>query len=162
VRNDGYTYTFDVQRSKDAVLFDKIGTVKEPARIKDGNQEYEYIDYEAKRGINIYRVRMINNVSGKDAFSKLANSKVGIAADELFNVYPNPVSDRLAIQFLQQSTGNITLELFNADGRLRSSKKVDAGALLDGIDFDDLPAGFYFLKLNLGELGTEVLKIVKK
>lgn len=162
VRNDGYTYTFDVQRSKDAVLFDKIGTVKEPARIKDGNQEYEYIDYDAKRGINIYRVRMINNVSGKDAFSKLANSKVGIAADELFNVYPNPVSDRLVIQFLQQSTGNITLELFNADGRLRSSKKVDAGALLDGIDFDDLPAGFYFLKLNLGELGTEVLKIVKK
>lgn len=162
VRNDGYTYTFDVQRSKDAVLFDKIGTVKEPLRIKDGNQEYEYIDYEAKRGINVYRVRMINNVSGNDAFSKLANTKVGVDADELFNVYPNPVTDRLVIQILQQPTSAITLELFNADGRLRTSKKVDAGALLDGLDLDDLPAGFYVLKLNLGELGTEVVKIVKK
>ena len=162
VRNDGYSYTFDVQRSKDAVLFDKIGTVKEPLRIKDGNQEYEYIDYEAKRGINVYRVRMINNVSGKDAFSKLANTKVGVGADELFNVYPNPVTDRLVIQFLQQPNSAITLELFNADGRLRTSKKVDAGALLDGLDLDELPAGFYVLKLNLGELGTEVVKIVKK
>lgn len=162
VRNDGYTYTFDVQRSKDAVSFDKIGTVKEPIRIKDGNQEYEYIDYDAKRGINIYRVRMINNVSGKDAFSKLANSKVGVAADELFNAYPNPVTDRLVIQFLQQPQSAITLELFNADGRMRVSKTIDPGALLDGLDFDDLPTGFYFLKLNLGELGTEVLKIVKK
>ena len=77
---------FVVQRSKDAVLFDKIGTVKEPIRIKDGNQEYEYIDYEDKPGINIYRVRMINNVSGKDAFSKRANSTVRVTSDEFVNL----------------------------------------------------------------------------
>lgn len=162
IRNDGYPYTFEVQRSKDATLFEKIGTVKEPVRLLNGNQEYEYIDYGAKPGINVYRVKMVNTASGGEAFSKLANSKVGVAADELFKIYPNPVSDRLLIQFLQQPSSEISLELFNSDGRMRSSKKVASGTLLDALDFDDLPPGFYFIKINLGELGTEVVKIVKE
>ena len=162
VPNDGQTYTFDVQRSNDAKRFDKIGTVKEPLRIKDGNQEFEYIDYTALRGVNIYRVRMVNNAFGDEAFSKIAAAKVGVEADELFNIYPNPVKDRLVVQFLQQPTSNITLELYTADGRLRSSKKIDAGAILDGLDFDNLPSGFYFVKINMGELGTETVKIVKE
>lgn len=162
VRNDGYTYTFDVQRSKDATTFDKIGTVKEPVRIESGNQHYEYVDYDAKPGMNIYRVKMINNVSGGEAYSKLANSTVGTASYELFKIYPNPVTDRLLIQFLHQPASNITLELFNADGRMRSNKKVATGTLMDGMDFDDLPAGFYFLRINMGEMGTKVIKIVKE
>jgi len=162
IRNDGYAYAFEVQRSKDATLFEKIGTVEEPVRLLNGNQEYEYIDFGAKPGINVYRVKMMNTVSGGEAFSKLANSKVGVAADELFKIYPNPVSDRLLIQFLQQPLSEITLELFNSDGRMRSSKKVASGTLLDALDFDDLPPGFYFIKINLGELGTEVVKIVKE
>lgn len=162
VRNDGYTYTFDVQRSKDATTFDKIGTVKEPVRIESGNQHYEYVDYDAKPGMNIYRVKMINNVSGGEAYSKLANSTVGTASDELFKIYPNPVTDRLLIQFLHQPASSITLELFNADGRMRSNKKVATGTLMDGMDFDDLPAGFYFLRINMGEMGTKVIKIVKE
>jgi hypothetical protein len=162
VPNDGQSYTFDVQRSKDAKQFDLIGTVKEPLRIRDGNQEYEYVDYAALRGINLYRVRMLSNAFGGETFSKMANTKVGVDAQALFNVYPNPVKDRLVIQFLQENTQNITLELFSADGRLRSSKTLASGALLDGLVFDDLAPGFYFVKINMGDLGTEVVKVVKE
>lgn len=160
--NDGLNYTFDVQRSNDAKQFGLIGTVKAPIRLKGNNQEYEYIDYTALKGINIYRVRMVNTTFGGEALSKLANTKVGVEPDDLFNIYPNPVKDRLVIQFLQQPASDIILELFNADGRLHSSKKVGAGTILDGISFDDLPRGFYFVRINLGDLGTETVKIVKE
>jgi hypothetical protein len=39
---------------------------------------------------------------------------------------------------------------------------VGAGTILDGISFDDLPRGFYFVRINLGDLGTETVKIVKE
>ena len=81
-----------------------------------------------------------------------------IAAKTMINIYPNPVSSILNIDFSNGSIREKKLQIFNAFGReiitvvFTSQKK--------SIPVNHLPAGVYFLQINNGK-EKKVLKFLK-
>jgi hypothetical protein len=74
----------------------------------------------------------------------------------LFEIYPNPVSDKLTIE-AQASIDK--LEIYNLIGALVYSQS-DCSNKME-IAVDNLPSGIYFLRLTMGD-GTQVLRFVKE
>ena len=73
--------------------------------------------------------------------------------------YPNPATDQLNVQLLQEHEGTISLSLFNIDGQLVRQKKMNG--LADILDLQDLATGFYMLKIQTQD-GAYMQKVVKQ
>ncbi len=71
----------------------------------------------------------------------------------IFSVYPNPFSDYLYVNGLQQSA---SYGLYSADGRLIEQGKINES----GVQLGHLPQGMYLIKLTEGTR-TETRKIIK-
>ena len=61
-----------------------------------------------------------------------------------FIIYPNPSSDKISLVFDERSTAII--KLFNYEGKLLNSQRVDNIVLVD-YDINQLPAGVYFIRV---------------
>ncbi len=75
-------------------------------------------------------------------------------------VYPNPVQETLNV-FLNQGIGNVTIQLFDGNGRLiKESDEALNGTNLE-MEFGTYPAGIYFLRIS-GVNFKEEFKVLKK
>ncbi|MFD2587407.1 reprolysin-like metallopeptidase [Croceitalea marina] len=75
-------------------------------------------------------------------------------------VYPNPVQETLNV-FLNQEMGNVTIQLFDGNGRLiKESDEVLNGTNLE-MEFGPYVAGIYFLRVS-GVNFKEEFKVLKK
>lgn len=74
-------------------------------------------------------------------------------------VYPNPVKDQLTIE-LAQLGENLTINLFSIDGQLINSQ-VNQNEPIYAIDFSEVPAGVYVLRLSSGSVNEEI-RIIKQ
>jgi hypothetical protein len=63
-------------------------------------------------------------------------------------IYPNPVNQKILIQFDEQQTGNYVLELVGTTGQVIARKQVQlSGASITNMDLSNKPAsGIYFLR----------------
>ncbi len=77
-----------------------------------------------------------------------------------FNVYPNPVSDRLYIE-TQTLTQTLTVEIYDIYGRIQNLSNSATQQLSNSIDVANLNSGVYFVKV-VTENGEMVKRIVKK
>ena len=82
---------------------------------------------------------------------------------ENFNVYPNPVSDKLTISYQLKEAGSALVSIYNLDGQLME-KVIDGfkpvGEYRFVLNISDYPQGVYFCRLNSGnEMVTR--KIIK-
>lgn len=159
--NDGLTYTYQVERSADGEKFSRIAEVYSPVAMQGNQRVYEYVDQQPKSGYNFYRVKMINQ-QGVNALSGVAHAIMRHDVSESILVYPNPVDDQLLVEFLDQSTEPIKLELFKSDGSRISRMELDPLTLTRSLNFSDLNVGVYILRVNLGEKGTHVIRVVKQ
>jgi trimeric autotransporter adhesin len=142
------TLNFDIERSKDGRVFEKIGVVK----AKGSNATYDYLDTKFLSGSNYYRLK-INDLDGKFDFSKVINlenttSKKGI------KVYPNPASQsHITVELPQNTEGGILV--VNAVGQVvYQNRKPPLGVW--GLDISTWSSGVYFIKS-----GDEVVRFVK-
>jgi hypothetical protein len=82
-----------------------------------------------------------------------------VSQDFDFNIFPNPGSDLFEMRFVLSGRENISMKLFDANGRLVKStgeKNFNAGRHQIKCDTRDergnrLRAGFYVLQMNAGE-----------
>jgi len=81
-----------------------------------------------------------------------------VAANLLFDVYPNPTAERINIDFKGDVTGIINMDIVDIQGRIMSNYKLTGNET--SIAVDHLPAGNYFVRLN-GDNFNAVKKIVK-
>lgn len=129
---------FELQRSKDGVVFEPIYTIAANGRASS----YTYLDKNAFHGTNYYRLRMIQ-ANGSYAFSKVVTATV---KDNIFNVhaYPNPVSKELMISVSGVPAADASIQLTDLTGKMIQSK------LLEGMkaifDMSGLANGVYLLK----------------
>lgn len=89
-------------------------------------------------------------------------STVGLTEQTLLenlSVYPNPVSDKLTVQFESKIPSFPTLVLTNTLGEVLLT--VEKPGLIQQLDLSGLPKGLYFLKMNFSETQT-TYKIVKE
>ncbi|MEP5105849.1 MAG: T9SS type A sorting domain-containing protein, partial [Ekhidna sp.] len=67
---------------------------------------------------------------------------LGLEDDTNFRIYPNPVTDELTIEFLNQALSG-TIELMDATGKVILSRNINATRL--SIPMAELQSGIYYL-----------------
>ncbi|PKV67353.1 IPT/TIG domain-containing protein [Pontibacter ramchanderi] len=157
---------FVVQRSQDGQQWEDVGEVPATGQAKD----YTFTDRDPLPRRSYYRLRVIYT-DNSEAFS--GRVQVLNPSDlRVFKVYPNPIgltanangtpSETLQIEYLVRSTSDLTIQLYDLQGRLVRDLKT---TLTDGTDLveinvSDLPAGTYVLRWSEGS-NNGVTKVVK-
>jgi hypothetical protein len=92
---------------------------------------------------------------------QIFDQKIGNDPDWI--IYPNPVNEVLQVVSNHAAGTNVTLNLFDASGRLLIKTSFIATGLLDktSLSLSQLPAGLYALKIMDG-INNKVFKIIKQ
>jgi hypothetical protein len=77
----------------------------------------------------------------------------------IFKAFPNPVTNLLNLEIMKFENQELTYQLFDLNGRLLSSKKIQQS--LTEILMEDLPPATYFLKVIDQNISLKIFKIVK-
>ncbi len=102
-------------------------------------------------------ITIIFHVVEPNAVEETANMVV-------FGMYPNPVNDKLIIQYYLYEAEEVTMNVYDASGRLISEGKISTST--DGLhhaqlNTDELPAGSYIVELKTAKLAYRK-RIVKE
>ena len=145
---------FSVERSMDGIEWYQIG------RIKGAGQSnfllsYQMTDEFPLNGLNYYRLGQVD-FDGNITYSNIEVVE-NLNDEDGLNIYPNPTANILNISF--NNTENVnSVNLFDALGEkvacIISNSKT--------IDIQHLPAGFYWLKLEMSSGRVLSRKIIKK
>ncbi|MCC9134962.1 T9SS type A sorting domain-containing protein [Pontibacter silvestris] len=152
---------FIVERSADAKMFESIGTVKGNGTT---NQliKYSFTDKNLLSGIVYYRLKQIDYDGAYEYSKVIAVSSQGITHKQQLQVYPNPATTKLNVIITSKVTGPATVQLFDLQGKLVSSKDIE---LKEGVNeleqsLQSLSTGIYILRL-IGENMEETVKVMK-
>ena len=156
------TSYFDVQSSKNADRFEKIGSVKAAANSTQ-KINYQFVDANPTALVSgkiYYRLKMVDR-DGKFSYSKIAF--VGLPHGEnLFTIFPNAVKDNLFVLYNAQNTSQKEVRIIDQSGRQVYRQQVkpgQAGSQLS-INVSRLHAGSYYLELVTNE-GIRTSKFIK-
>ncbi|MBP7262083.1 MAG: T9SS type A sorting domain-containing protein [Bacteroidia bacterium] len=136
---------FSIERSSDARTFESIGIVS-GAGNSSALLHYQFTDEAPLSGINYYRLKQVDfngDISISMIRSVLNTSTIAI------NIYPNPATDFITIQFAGQEQTNVSIALLDQTGRQIQLHYIGdiAKNQLVQLPVSDLPAGVYFIKL---------------
>lgn len=141
---------YEIEYSKDNESWQTAGTV--PAGSAPTGTvaqfQYQYNTSQADMGEIYFRIKRIDQ-QGNVVYSivkainlEQADQKPGI------QIYPNPVTQNILVQFDEQQTGNFSLELVNTTGQIIQKKQVQLmGSTMTNMELSVKPAsGIYFLR----------------
>jgi len=136
---------YTIERQTSNSTFTGIGSVA--ARGSNSLQQYEFFDLHPAPGNNYYRLKM-QDKDGAFNYSNivvLQNKKAGFN----FSIYPNPVKEKLTIQFNDAGTRQYSVSLFNLTNQLIFQKSFTAtgNSLAEIIRPPSTPGGIYLLRI---------------
>lgn len=115
---------------------------------------------EPKNGLGGPRgnsVLYIDNLSFDNLITSTASVAEQSAKNTLFNLFPNPASDVVTLNFIQNISADMTLNIYNVNGELISSKLLQQNQ--KQINIGDLNSGIYLVEIKSKGL-TESQKLV--
>ncbi|NBQ47174.1 MAG: YHYH protein [Sphingobacteriia bacterium] len=122
------------------------------------NSAYPYVVGPTFYGV--YSNRKVTSVSETTtkytSTTGLQNSKI---QDLKLNIFPNPTSDFIAIQVVGLNQENLSIELFDATGKLVQKSSINAGATNTYLDTRTLYAGNYLVKIT-GATVSKTSKVI--
>ncbi|MFT3681787.1 MAG: T9SS type A sorting domain-containing protein [Ferruginibacter sp.] len=140
---------FAVERSNDGRNFKSIGQVTAAGNSND-ERTYSFIDNTPSKGINYYRLKMVD-IDNNIKYSFIKNVRNEGLAD--INVYPNPVKDVLKVTITadRKTPGNISIT--DNSGRLLYNKATLINEGLNTIDINaaKFSAGSYLIKVQVAD-----------
>jgi hypothetical protein len=157
------TAYFDIERSSDALNFEKIGNTAAA-----GNSSlplgYMFIDSNPLIGHNYYRIKQVDNDQHFDysriiVLDNFSDGKLD------FNIYPNPATEQITLYSQSQLVGNTCyFELYDVLGRLLMQQSIaNLRQQSQDISVAHLLAGAYFIHIKNEE--NQVIyrhKLIKK
>ena len=124
----------------------------------DDTENTSYTDKDLEYNTEYcYTIEAVNGKETSDESEEVCVKTLGEGVEELsmsFNIYPNPVNDKLYIETLTQT---LTIEIYDAFGRLQSTVNGQQSM----VDVSNLNSGVYFVKVITTE-GDVVKRFVKK
>lgn len=76
------------------------------------------------------------------------------------NIYPNPVSDKLILNFENSFNSYLFYSIYNSDGKILKTEKIINN--VTEIEFNKFNAGIYFIEIKTKDQLIKTFKIVKK
>lgn len=137
---------FEVERSYDAVSFEKIGTVRAAGTSSETNF-YGFNDYNMQNGANYYRLKLVNT-DGTTEYSEIVVVENKVEEDN-FSFYPNPTSNEFFYSFATDRNEDIRIEILDMLGRVVKVQNfnVSVGKNNQMINISDLTAGTYSVRI---------------
>jgi hypothetical protein len=152
---------YEIQRSRDGAIFEKVGFVA--ARNQNGALNYAYTDREPLYGKSYYRLRMVdNNGQSKTSATKaIVNEQASFV---LLGLGANPVRSNMQVRMYAPGPTKVEIQVTNAAGQtlLRKIYDMQEGYYLDDVDVSTLAAGNYFLMLQSDKGERKTLAFVKQ
>jgi hypothetical protein len=125
--------------------------------------QYQYSPTKADAGDIYFRIKR-TDAAGNVIYSvikvvnlQLEDQRPGI------QIYPNPVNQKIIIQFDEQQTGNYVLELIGTTGQVIAKKQVQlSGTTITNMDLTNKPSsGIYFLRaVNVANNSQFLTKVI--
>ncbi|HTN45455.1 MAG TPA: T9SS type A sorting domain-containing protein [Flavipsychrobacter sp.] len=118
--------SFDIERSHDAVSFEKIGTVNQNAT---NNKKYDFTDRHPFTGYNYYRLRVVGN-DGKIDYTATRAVQFDTWNTSVVKIYPNPATREVNIELPQEfaADANKVLNVYGMNGAMVFQQKMHAGS----------------------------------
>ena len=139
------TAFFNIERSTDGVHFTTIAKVN-AAGNSSLQKEYSFIDVQALKGTNFYRLKMVDK-DNKFNYSKIVAVRMDMT-DNTFKIFPNPANNILNVQ-ASPDNNFATLQIIDVTGRKLKEEKISLnGNSWFSINIKDLPKGVYNLLLK--------------
>jgi hypothetical protein len=141
---------FEVEKSSNGVVFNKVGFVKGNGTSTDITV-YSYTDIGAA-GISYYRLKMID-FDGSYEYSDLVEVSFIINDYLLEQNYPNPFNPSTVISYTIPSDSYVRLAIYNTLGEevaLLVNSEMKTGSYNINFSGERLASGFYFYKIEAG------------
>lgn len=157
--SDEEVRAFDVERSNNAVIFEKIGNV---AQSNAANKSYNFIDQSPATGNNYYRLKIIYQ-DGKTEYTGTKVVNFEEARTLHLNIYPNPATDivhvELPVDFSDTHYG--VVNIYGMNGAMVFQQKITGKMpLLLTIPTASLAAGTYSVHIAADNNKTAQGKII--
>ncbi len=151
------TEVFEVQRSADGRVFEKIGEVA-AVGFSVERVDYEFLDEQPLSGDNYYRLKIVD-FDATFEYSNVAVVRHEVSENTIVSVFPNPTRNVLFLNIKTTAVGDVALEVFDALGHsvLSQQEPLKGGSQTLDLPTDRLPKGTYFIKITLpqGKILTE-------
>ncbi len=140
------TRNFVIERSINGRNYYSIGQIK-AAGNSNNTQHYSFIDYSPTRGINYYRLRIVDqdNVEKFSTIKNVRNEGVDVA------LYPNPVHDVLRLNITSDKIDKAAISLNDMNGKsvyIRTFN-LNEGANYMNVNTANFSSGMYVIKIKL-------------
>ena len=152
---------FSVERSGDGVNWNAIGYIT--AAGNNGNGEthsYAFSDIQPLTGRSMYRLRIVQLVTGANQYSEIRLINNGTKAPYDLEIAPNPVRDQLQLYLYgNRLSEEIIIQVTDPAGRLLLKQQRTIAAGMNNLvvkEAGEWPAGTYFISVkSAGEWGPE-------
>ncbi|MBL7701338.1 MAG: T9SS type A sorting domain-containing protein [Ferruginibacter sp.] len=154
--------TMILERSVDSRNFNPINNITADA--VRCNQPFDYTDTDPVKGMNYYRLKMID-ADGKISYSSVVALLNALKGFDIISIAPNPVvNGNFKLNVASAQSGKIELSIFDMQGRLVKKQVVSLIAGFNNIPVkaDDLSAGTYSIRGVIADEQVKVLRFVKQ
>lgn len=154
VANEAELKQYELERSSDGAEFKTLGL------LAAGKTSYQYLDEKPLKGVNYYRLKMLN----RDGSASYSNTRV-LSFDGSFDVviYPNPAGEKLQLLITSEKEEKLRMQITDMSGKVVLVKQLTAneGSAIRSVDLNGVQRGTYFLKIIAGSNEQMVLKFDK-
>jgi len=154
---------YEIERSFNAINFDKVGTVT--AKNYNNTIDYSFEDNSSLRSNAAriyYRLKTVD-LNGEYTYSQIVNVRNSKNGKLLVDNLTNPISDQISFSIVLGTSGLVNIKLSDLNGKLIQTKTIQLNAGRTGINVFDTKAlskGIYLLQINSAS-GNIVHKVVK-
>lgn len=144
---------FEIERSSDALHFDKIGSVTAAGNSSTVRQ-YDFWDRNLSPGTYFYRLKQLD-IDGKVYYSSILKEVI-FDKSSLYTIFPNPVNDALYLTHPADAEWSV-ISIFSNEGKLVQRVNAQLNTTQTKIEVSNLSSGNYFIKY-IGKNGLEVTR----
>jgi Secretion system C-terminal sorting domain len=143
------TNRFVIERSNDGINFNAIGQINSTGNSTTA-KNYSFIDNVPARGINYYRLKVIDN-DNSNKTSTIKNVRNEGATD--VTVYPNPVKNTMQLKVNSDKNDKALVTLIDLNGKtlLTTTFTVTNGTNILDVQTNTLKSGTYIIKIQLND-----------
>lgn len=157
---------FEIQRSEDALYFEKIGEVYGKAATMGAETrstpilaEYGFTD-RSHDFSNYYRLKMIDR-DGSFEYSRIISIENAAAQAVVGSFYPNPSSGKVWVDVIAIESGRWVLTVVDASGKNIARRTYDLQKGKNTITLEHFVDGINLVRFEYGRL-SEIRKLIRK